>query len=247
VSAELARSASGAAYPVAVAAYFTATAIGADKSDASRASPAALEAHTIGGHGRQPDMGSESRISRAGGDELVAALARVRPARVFVVVEGESPREVACGQPRSSGRWRRVARLARDIAGDDSAQLELRDGKNTVLERLELTDPPDDDDTNASAVGSLDSRDERILTLVVSAQRAALEEQRVLLGPVLAAYTDLARGYAQYAAQVAELVRVAAQARMEESSSSSSSAADAALVQLVGQLGQRPSNGASKA
>jgi len=193
-------------------------------------------------------MGNESRIARAGGDELVATLARVRPSRVFVLVNGENPREVACGQPRSSGRWRRVARLARDIAGDDAAQLELRDAKGLVLERLELTDPPDDDDdTSASAVGALDTRDERILTLVVSAQRAALEEQRVLLGPVLAAYTDLARGYAQYAAQVAELVRVAAQARMEETSSSSSSAADAALVQLVGQLGQRPSNGASKA
>jgi hypothetical protein len=154
---------------------------------------------------------------------------------------------VACGQPRSSGRGRRVARLARDIAGDDAAQLELRDGKGLVLERLELTDAPDDDDTSASETGALDSRDERILTLVVSAQRAALEEQRILLGPVLAAYTDLAKGYAQYAAQVAELVRVAAQVRMEESSSSSSSAADAALVQLVGQLGARPSNGASRA
>jgi len=193
-------------------------------------------------------MGDGSRLGRAGGDELVATLARVRPARVFVVVEGEAPREVACGQPRASGRWRRVARLAREIAGDDQAQLELRDARGSVLERVPLTDPPDDDDpTSAGVQGELDTRDERILTLVVSAQRAALEEQRVLLGPVLAAYTDLARGYAQYAAQVAELVRVAAQARMEESSSSSSSAADAALVQLVSQLGARPPNGASKA
>ena len=191
-------------------------------------------------------MADGSRLGRAGGDELVAALARVRPARVFVVVEGQSPREVACGQPRASGRWRRVARLAREIAGDEQAQLELRDARGSVLERVPLTDAPDDDDEASPANhGSLDTRDERILTLVVSAQRAALEEQRVLLGPVLAAYTDLARGYAQYAAQVAELVRVAAQTRLEETSSGSS-AADAALVQLVSQLGARP-NGASKA
>lgn len=190
-------------------------------------------------------MGDGTRLGRAGGDELVATLARVRPARVFVVVEGETPREVACGQPRASGRWRRVARLAREIAGDEQAQLELRDARGSVLERVPLTDAPEDDDETSTVVGSLDTRDERILTLVVSAQRAALEEQRVLLGPVLAAYTDLARGYAQYAAQVAELVRVAAQARLEDTSSSSS-AADAALVQLVSQLGARP-NGASKA
>lgn len=188
-------------------------------------------------------MGDGTRLSRAGGDELVKTLARVRPARVFVVKEEETPREVACGQPRASGRWRRVARLAREIAGDEQAQLELRDARGSVLERVLLTDPPDDEDTDASAL-DLSTRDERILTLVVSAQRAALEEQRVLLGPVLAAYTDLARGYAQYAAQISELVRVAAQTRMDETSSSSS-AADAALVALVSQLGARP-NGASK-
>jgi hypothetical protein len=83
-----------------------------------------------------------------------------------------------------------------------------------------------------------DLRDERMLSLLISAQRAALEEQRVLLGPVLDSYQQLARGFSEYAAQVVELVRVASVVRMEQQdASSSSSAADAALVQLVSQIG----------
>lgn len=181
--------------------------------------------------------------SSGGGDHLVRILGRTKPARVVVVVDGES-REVSTGTPRAQGRWQRVARLARELAGDaENAQVEMRDGKNVVIERVSLdaedVDADDDDDDNRA---QLDTRDERILTLVVSAQRAALEEQRVLLGPVLAAYTDLARGYAQYAAQVAELVRVAASARME-ATDPSPSPADQAMLTVLGQLANK-SNGA---
>jgi len=82
-----------------------------------------------------------------------------------------------------------------------------------------------------------------MLTLLVSAQRAALEEQRVLLGPVLESYTALARGYAEYAAQVVELVRLAATVRAEVQESAPSPA-DAAVLNMLGQLG-RPTNGAA--
>ena len=90
-----------------------------------------------------------------------------------------------------------------------------------------------------------DARDERMLSLLITAQRAALEEQRVLLGPVLDSYQQLARGFAEYAAQVVELVRVASVVRLEQQeASSSSSVADAALVQLVSQLGGAARSGA---
>ena len=176
--------------------------------------------------------------SSGGGDHLVRILGRTKPARVVVVVDGES-REVSTGTPRAQGRWQRVARLARELAGDaENAQVEMRDGKNVVIERVSLDaeDVDADDDDNRA---QLDTRDERILTLVVSAQRAALEEQRVLLGPVLAAYTDLARGYAQYAAQVAELVRVAASARSLSSIGRFDASASAASRSLRSSSGVR--------
>jgi hypothetical protein len=138
-------------------------------------------------------------------------------------------------------RWQHAATTARAIAGDDdSARVELRDADNEVLAAVELAAADDDDDAaNQPQLTALpDGRDERMLTLLVSAQRAALEEQRVLLGPVLESYTALARGYAEYAAQVVELVRLAATVRAEVQESSSSPA-DVAVLNMLGQLGAK--------
>jgi hypothetical protein len=118
--------------------------------------------------------------------------------------------------------------------------MELRDESGAILDAVQLADNGEGNDVPSSSSATLmpapDGRDERMLTLLVSAQRAALEEQRILIGPVLESYTALARGYAEYAAQVVELVRLAATVRAEVTEQAPSPA-DAALVQMLGQLG----------
>lgn len=174
-------------------------------------------------------------------DPLEAALRNARPPRVVLVLDGDE-RELSLGS--GNGKWARAAQTARALAGtSSSARVELRDRDGGVLGALVLDEDERDELTSTSSSPTLappDQRDERMLSLLITAQRAALEEQRVLLGPVLDSYQQLARGFAEYAAQVVELVRVASVVRMEQQEvSSSSSAADAALVQLVGQLGGR--------
>lgn len=173
------------------------------------------------------------------GDALVDALRSVTPARVVLVLSDGSERALALRTGRT--RWTHAAQTARSLAGDDDgARMELRDESGAVLHAVQLADDDGGDDVPSSSSASLmpapDGRDERMLTLLVSAQRAALEEQRVLLGPVLESYTALARGYAEYAAQVVELVRLAATVRAEVTEQAPSPA-DTALVQMLGQLG----------
>jgi hypothetical protein len=172
-------------------------------------------------------------------DPIEGALRAARPPRVVLVVDGEE-RELALRS--GNGKWAHAAATARSLAGSStSARLELRDKDGNVMGALDLLD--DGDELPAPRASSVelaapDARDERMLSLLITAQRAALEEQRVLLGPVLDSYQQLARGFAEYAAQVVELVRVASVVRMEQQeANSSSSVADAALVQLVSQLG----------
>jgi len=178
-------------------------------------------------------------------DPIEAALRAARPPRVVLVVDGEE-RELALRS--GNGKWAHAAQTARALAGSSSsARIELRDKDGNVMGALDLHDDADDVQPQETAVTlpAPDLRDERMLSLLITAQRAALEEQRVLLGPVLDSYQQLGRGFAEYAAQVVELVRVASVVRMEQQeTSSSSSAADAALVQLVSQLGAngRPGN-----
>lgn len=181
------------------------------------------------------------------GDRVLDALRQVTPSRVVVVLGDGKERPLALRSGRT--RWQHAATTARALAGDDDgARVELRDADGEVLAAVELA--ADDDNDGPGETPQLtappDARDERMLTLLVSAQRAALEEQRVLLGPVLESYTALARGYAEYAAQVVELVRLAATVRAEVTDAQPNPA-DAAVVQLLGQLGQpRPSNGAAR-
>lgn len=179
------------------------------------------------------------------GDSLLDALRSVTPSRVVVVMADGRERPLALRTGRT--RWQHAAQTARALAGDDDgARVELRDAGGEVLHAVNLTDDDNDasDDVPASVASPPDARDERMLTLLVSAQRAALEEQRVLLGPVLESYTALARGYAEYAAQVVELVRLAATVRAEVQEATPSPA-DAAVLNMLGQLGRPTStNGA---
>jgi hypothetical protein len=110
----------------------------------------------------------------------------------------------------------------------------MMDADGATLGVLRIVDAEDDENVAAQTNAPMDARDERLLTLLVSAQRAALDEQRQLLQPVLESYTQLARGYAEYAAQVVELVRLAAS--VKEEMASSSSAADAALASLAAKV-----------
>jgi hypothetical protein len=161
-----------------------------------------------------------------------------------LVIDGDE-RELALRS--GNGKWAHAAATARSLAGSSTtARLELRDKDGNVMGALLLDDVdelPAPRESKVELAGP-DLRDERMLSLLITAQRAALEEQRVLLGPVLDSYQQLARGFAEYAAQVVELVRVASVVRMEQQdASSSSSVADAALVQLVSQLGAARSGG----
>ena len=172
------------------------------------------------------------------GDALVDALRSVTPARVVLVLSDGTERALALRTGRT--RWTHAAATARSLAGeDDGARMELRDESGAILDAVQLAETGEGEDapsSSATLMPAPDGRDERMLTLLVSAQRAALEEQRILIGPVLESYTALARGYAEYAAQVVELVRIAATVRAEITEQASSPA-DAALVQMLGQLG----------
>jgi hypothetical protein len=171
-------------------------------------------------------------------DPIEAALRAARPPRVVLVVDGEE-RELALRS--GNGKWAHAAQTARALAGtSSSARVELRDKDGNIMGAIDLGEDADElvPQEQTVSLAPPDLRDERMLSLLISAQRAALEEQRVLLGPVLDSYQQLARGFSEYAAQVVELVRVASVVRMEQQdASSSSSAADAALVQLVSQIG----------
>lgn len=181
------------------------------------------------------------------GDALLDALRTVTPARVVLVLSDGSERALALRTGRT--RWTHAAQTARSLAGDDDgARMELRDESGAVLHAVQLGEDDGDAEQATSSAASMpvpDGRDERMLTLLVSAQRAALEEQRMLLGPVLDSYQQLARGFAEYAAQVVELVRVASIVR-HEVAEQTPSPADAALVQMLGQLGQPKANGAPR-
>jgi 2',3'-cyclic-nucleotide 2'-phosphodiesterase (5'-nucleotidase family) len=134
-------------------------------------------------------------------------------------------------------RWRTVAQTARDLASG-AARVVMLSERGDVLGVVRIDAPDDEDardapDDDARTAAPMDARDERILTLLISAQRAALDEQRQLLSPVLESYTALARGYAEYAAQVVELVRLARDAALESKSDSGADAALAALAERV--------------
>jgi hypothetical protein len=65
---------------------------------------------------------------------------------------------------------------------------------------------------------------ERLLALMLKAQHEALNHQAALLRPLIDGYQELAAGFASYAAQTVELVKIAqsaAEARVEASAAAS--------------------------
>lgn len=183
-------------------------------------------------------MGRSRSGYHRSGDALVDALARVRPRAIRVEV-GDDTHDVRCAGARV--RWTHVAQTVRELADGEPARVVMLDADGGTVGVVRVLDA-ESETVGAPTVGPMDSRDERVLTLLVSAQRAALDEQRQLLAPVLESYTALARGYAEYAAQVVELVRLAAAVKDEVSSSSSS--ADAALAALASKVVGAPTVGA---
>lgn len=169
------------------------------------------------------------------GDALVDALARARP-RTLRVEAGDDTHEVRCAGARV--RWTHVAQTVRELADGEPARVVMMDADGGTVGVVRVDATPTED---APPTAPMDARDERILTLLVSAQRAALDEQRALLAPVLESYTALARGYAEYAAQVVELVRLAASVREQVGAESP---ADRALVDLAAKVVGAPTVGA---
>ena len=148
-------------------------------------------------------------------EQWLTTLRKVRPASVVVVWEGG---EQAVAIRTGATRWQHAAHTAHVLALDHDGHVELRDSTGGVIEMLSLVEDEPEPDLAEDAV-TLSSSDARLLGVLVSAQRMVLSEQRELLEPLLLAYTQLAQGYAQYAAQVVELVRLAARVPVPEADS----------------------------
>jgi hypothetical protein len=157
-------------------------------------------------------MASNSRSDRDRLDQWITTLRKVRPVAVVVVWEGG---EQAIAIRSGATRWQHAAHTAHVLALDHDGHVELRDAAGGVVEMLSLVEDEREPELAEDAV-TLSSSDARLLGVLVSAQRMVLQEQRELLEPILLAYTQLAQGYAQYAAQVVELVRLAARVPVPE-------------------------------
>ena len=147
-------------------------------------------------------------------EQWLTTLRKVRPAAVVVVWEGG---EQAIAIRTGATRWQHAAHTAHVLALDHDGHVELRDSTGGVVEMLSLVEDEPADEPAEDV--TLSSSDARLLGVLVSAQRMVLSEQRELLEPLLLAYTQLAQGYAQYAAQVVELVRLAARVPVPEADS----------------------------
>jgi ABC-type transporter Mla subunit MlaD len=81
---------------------------------------------------------------------------------------------------------------------------------------------------------------ERLLSLMLRAQHEALTQQAALLRPLIDGYQELAAGFASYAAQTVELVKIAqsaAEARAE--ASAAASAQNDQLSQMLASVASR--------
>lgn len=163
---------------------------------------------------------ASSRNDRVRLEYWTKELRRVRPAAVVVVWEGG---EQAVAIRTGATRWQHAAQTALVLATDHDGHVELRDPAGAVVEMLSLQVNEDGDELDEpSGDGdqvALSGSDARLLGVLISAQRMVLQEQRELLEPVLSSFMQLAQAYAQYAAQVVELVRLAARVPTPEGDS----------------------------
>jgi hypothetical protein len=171
-------------------------------------------------------------------DRIYRLLRRVRPAAVVHVGEDGtvSPLALAAGR----GRWEQARDAIIEMLGARGGHAELRDAGGAVLRVVRL-DEADTEGTVRETVGAptvggqtvgaqtvgaptIAAEQERLLALMLKAQREALDHQAALLRPLLDGYHELAAGFASYAAQTVELVKLAqsaAEARAEAQAASS--------------------------
>jgi len=183
-------------------------------------------------------MARNTRSARSLVDEWLAQLRHVRPSAVVVVHDGgESPIAIRTG----ATRWQHAARTALKLAREHDGRVELRDEVGGVVSVLTLDDDDDDapeateaDETADGVSVSLGASDARLLGMLIGAQRMVLSEQRELLEPLLMGYTNLAGAFAQYAAQVVELVKLST--RLAPGATDETSATDELMRTVIGQL-----------
>jgi hypothetical protein len=171
-------------------------------------------------------------------ERIYRLLRRVRPAAVVHVGEDGtvSPLALAAGR----GRWEQARDAIADLLATRGGHAELRDAGGAVLRVVRL-DEADTEGTVRETVGAptvgaqtvgaqtvgaptIAAEQERLLSLMLRAQHEALTQQAALLRPLIDGYQELAAGFASYAAQTVELVKIAqsaAEARAEASAASS--------------------------
>ena len=175
---------------------------------------------------------ASSRDDRLRLDFWTAELRRVRPAAVIVVWEGG---QQAIAIRTGATRWQHAAQTAHALALEHDGHAELRDPSGGIIEMLRIVaDEPDEFETEMTEAVALSNADARLLGVLVSAQRMVLSEQRELLEPILLAYTQLAQAYAQYAAQVVELVRLAARVPVPEADTEGNALMRSFMDQVMG-------------
>lgn len=176
---------------------------------------------------------ASSRSDRHRLDFWTSELRRVRPAAVVVVWEGG---EQAIAVRSGATRWQHAAQTAHALALEHDGHAELRDATGGIIEMLRIVlDETDEElEPETTEAVALSNADARLLGVLVSAQRMVLQEQRELLEPILLAYTQLAQAYAQYAAQVVELVRLAARVPVPEADTEGNALMRTFMDQVMG-------------
>lgn len=168
-------------------------------------------------------MDSSTRGTRRRYEHWLERLRQVKPPGLWIVWEGgETEIKIRTG----ATRWQHATRTALVLAAQhNESHVEMRDEKGAVIEMLSMDIEGEDEvDTGEDAPEGADEEtaialsnsDARLLGMLISAQKMVLAEQRELLEPILSSFMQLAQAYAQYAAQVVELVKIAARVPVAE-------------------------------
>jgi hypothetical protein len=183
-------------------------------------------------------------------DRIYRLLRRCRPAAVVHVGEDGtvSPLALAAGR----GRWEQARDSIMEMLGARGGHAELRDAAGAVLRVVRAEQEADAATAARETVGAptvgaptvgaptIAAEQERLLALMLRAQQEALGHQAALLKPLLDGYQELAAGFASYAAQTVELVKLAqsaAEARAE--ASAAASAQNDQISQMLAQVAAR--------
>jgi hypothetical protein len=189
-------------------------------------------------------------------DRIYRLLRRCRPAAVVHVGEDGtvSPLALATGR----GRWEQARDAITEMLAARGGHAELRDAGGAVLRVVRLEEAGTESDgrdtggaptvggqtVGAPTVGgqTVAAEQERLLSLMLRAQHEALTQQAALLRPLIDGYQELAAGFASYAAQTVELVKIAqaaadARAEAQAASSAQSDQISQMLAQVAARMG----------